>query len=669
MAHRYRFDDIEIDIRAFRLSKAGEAVQVEPKALNLLIFLVEHRGRLVDRREILSAVWKDAFVSDHVLNRAIGQLRRVLAEDVKEPRYIETVPTLGYRFIAQVEELPDPSPDPSPSQLPFQSPDQLGVGPAAVGERKGISIEAANQPGEGRALEDLAQEDTEIGQRRRLRRRRAIVPGLVLLLFACAAVVAIFHWIHGRRPVEGSTRSVVVLPLENLSGDATQDYLADGMTEELIGNLGRIGSLRVISRTTAMQYRKTNKSLQQIASELHVDDVIEGTVMRSGDRIRIAAQLFDGPNERQLWTGEYDGEMRNVLDVQNHVARSVAEEIRVKLSPRERTQLDSARQVNPAAYEAFLRGNFFDQNTPESEQKALHYYQQAVQLDPAFARAFVGIARTYNFLASWGVVPAGQGTAASDSAVAKALELDPNLGEAYGERAWTLMYFHWDFPGTERDFRRALELDPGEPYSLEGYGVYLVAMGQFDHGLKEIKQARDLDPLSVQINAQYCYLLEMSRHRTEAEAQCQVALELSPNYPFAVTTETFIYLREGLYDKAAALMAKSGWDPASIAASEEIEGAPGKAGAFDAWLKSQKILDDPFDLAYAYARLGKNDEAFRWLEKAYEARASTDSMVFLGLNPGFDKLHSDPRFAAFLRHAGLPPVPQPDPASAKARSN
>jgi TolB-like protein/DNA-binding winged helix-turn-helix (wHTH) protein/Tfp pilus assembly protein PilF len=651
VAHRYRFDEIEIDIQAFRLSKAGEAVQVEPKALNLLIFLVEHRGRLVDRREILSAVWKDAFVSDHVLNRAIGQLRKVLAEDVKEPRYIETVPTLGYRFIAQVEELPD----------------QSGALPAATDTQQGIPIEQANLSGG-----DAAQLEAEVGQRRRLWQRRAIVPGVILFAFAGAAVVATFHWIHGRSmrlAQEESTRSLVVLPLENLSGDPSQDYLADGMTEELIGNLGRIGSLRVISRTTAMRYKKTNKSLQQIASELHVDDVIEGTVTRSGDHIRIAAQLFDGPSEKQLWTGEYDGEMRSVLEVQNHVATSVAEEIRVKLSPRERTQLTSARQVNPAAYEAFLKGNFFDQNTPESEQKALQYYQQAVQLDPAFARAYVGIARTYNFLASWGVVPAGQATAASDSAVAKALELDPSLGEAYGERAWTLMYFHWDFPGTERDFQHALELDPGEPYSHEGYGVYLVAMGQFEHGLKEIKQARDLDPLSVQINAQYCYLLEMSRHRTEAEAQCQVALELSPNYPFAVATATFIYLREGSYDKAAALMTKAGWDAASIAAGEEIEGVPGKAGAFEAWLKSQKDLDDPFDLAYAYAHLGKNDEAFRWLEKAYEARANTDSMVFLGVNPGFDKLHSDPRFDAFLRHAGLPPRPQPDPASVKPRGN
>lgn len=439
----YRFDDILIDLPGFRLLKDGHALPVEPKALNLLIFLVQNRRRLVERRELIDAVWGEAFVTDHVLNRSIGHLRKLLGDDAKEPRYIETVPTLGYRFVANV----------------IETPDALTLGPEVQ------QPESATRP----------TQFQRAGWR------------LPLLLGGAGVALAslLIFWTAGRGSASRAIRSLVVLPLENVVGDSSQEYLADGMTDELITRLGQIGALRVISQTTAMQYKNAHKSLPQIARELNVDAVVEGSVVRSGDRIRIAAQLIDAADDKQLWAQNYEGDLRDVLGLQNQVASRVAEEIRIKLTEKEQAHLAEAHPVNTPAYEAFLKGKFFEQNTPETERKALQYFQQAVELDPNFARAYVGIARCYNYLASWEAVPPGEAAASSDAAVAKALELDPNLGEAYGERAWTLLFFHWDFPGAERDFRRSLELDPGSADDHDGLGAYFIALRRFDDGLRE----------------------------------------------------------------------------------------------------------------------------------------------------------------------------------------
>ena len=636
VAHVYRFDDVQIDVQDFRLFKAGNPVLVEPKALNLLIFLLKNRGRLIERRELIDAVWGDAFVTDHVLNRAIGQLRKVLADDAKEPRYIETVPTLGYRFIADVEEMPE----------------LAGSSPSGARPEPLIRTDA---PADARPHEQPAVGKTVSVTPSRLLQRVAIT--LSVGAFVIVGVVA--FWIEGRARRTSVAvmpiRSLAVLPLANLAGDASLDYLSDGMTDELITGLGQISALRVISQTTAMQYKNAHKSLPQIAKELNVDAVVEGSVVRSGDRIRIAAQLVAAPDDKELWAHSYEGDMRDVLGLQSQVASAVAEEIRIELTPKEQRQLADTRQVNTPAYEAFLKGKFFEQNTPETEKKALHYFQQAVALDPNFARAYVGIARCHNFLAGWGAIPAGEAAASADAANAQALELDPNLGEAYGERAWTLLFFHWDFPGAERDFRRALDLDPGSSDDHDGYSAYSVAMGRFDDGLREIKRARDLDPLSLVVNTDYCRFLGYARRYDDALAQCKATLELDPDYKYALNLTGESYARKGEYSEAHKIWAKL-WscDALCQLAGDEIYGAPGVSGSFDAWLKTQKQQPDTFFIASAYAGLHRKDQAFAWLEKAYEQRSGGNQMTFLAVDPHFDSLRSDPRFDAFLRRVGLP---------------
>jgi TolB-like protein/DNA-binding winged helix-turn-helix (wHTH) protein len=619
MALRYRFDDVEIDVAGFRLYRGGIALAVEPKALNLLIALVANPGRLVGRQELIATVWGDAFVTDHVLNRAIGQLRKVLDEDSKAPRYIETVPTLGYRFIAKIQI--ERSEEPNPAK-----PDTAGV------------VRTSTRLVSG---------------------RRAI--GVTLGLFIVLGAVA--YWMRrssGTPSTETLIRSLVVLPLENFSGDSSQDYLADGMTDELITGLGQISALRVISHTTAMQYRNAHKSLPQIAKELNVDAVVEGSVVRSGDRIRIAAQLFDAPDDRQIWAHSYEGDLKGVLGLQNQVASAVAERIRIGITPNERTQLAATRQVNPRAYEAFLKGESSEeQNTPETWRKALSYYQETVELDPNFARAYVGIARSQNYLNGWGVVPAGAATAAADAANAKALALDPESAEAYNERAWTLMFFHWDFPGTERDFHRALELDPGSSDAHDGFADYLVATGRFDEGFRELKQALDLDPLSLVVNSDYCRMLRYAHRYDEGLKQCLATLKLDPTYTYALNLTSHLYAAKGDFADANRIAAENpNCNTSCIAMMDEIHGAPGVKGAYDTWLKTQKTQPDAYFLAGALAELGRKDEAFVWLEKAYEQRAGGNQLIYVGIDPSFDRLRGDPRFDAFLSRAGLPARPR-----------
>ena len=498
-----RFDDVEIDTQSFRLSKAGSSVQVEPKALKLLIFMVESRGRLVERRELIDAVWNDAFVSDHVLNRAIGQLRKALADDAKEPRYIETVPTLGYRFIAPVESTAPPANPTRVERIEIES-HEAGIA------RPPISA----QPSHSQS---------------RFSHSRSALFFISLLLVVSGTIL----WMMRHRPPAApKVRSLAVLPLKNFSGDPAEDYIADGITDELITDLGQIGSLRVVSPITAMQYKDAHKSLPEIARELNVDVVVTGAVARSGDRLRIDAQLMDARADRQIWGRSYECDIRDVFQLQSLVAQSVAEQLKVALN--NPAHLPGTQPVNRQAYEAFLKGAAAEGNTQESETRALHLYQQAVALDPNFARAYVGIARSLSYIAGYGTVAPGGAIAAADAASAKSIELDPNLADAYNQRAWTLMLYHWDVANAEKDYQHAIELDPNNADARIGYAEDLVATGRFDQGLEEMNRARDLDPASAQIQTNACYLLRVTNHLQEAVARCNDAFDLNPKYQWAI---------------------------------------------------------------------------------------------------------------------------------------
>ncbi len=626
---RICFGEFELSLRTRELQKNGERFDLQEQPFLVLTALLERPGQLVTREELIKRLWaEDTFVDfEHSLNKAVKRLREALHDSAEKPQFIETLPRRGYRFIGTVAAARPPSLEPEQHQT----------------------------PGKTSALSSGS-----------LRWRVTLISGLVLFV----AVVLIVLWVGGRRGdarAGAPIRSLAVLPLENLSGDSSQDYLADGMTDELITSLGQISALRVISRTTAMQYKNAHKPLPQIAKELNVDAVVEGSMVCSGDRVRIDAQLIDAAADKHFWARSFDGDLRDVLGLQNQVASSVAQEIRIEVTPKERTQLADTRQMDPRASEAFFKGGVaLEINSLESERIALELFKQAVQIDPRFARAYVGVAKSYNYLAGWGGfamgngIAVGEATRAADSAIAKALELDPGLGEAYEERAWTMMKFRWDFPSAEAGFRRALQLDANAASAHDGLSFALLIEGRFDEALREIKLAEELDPLSLVINSDYCRLLQYARHDDLAVAQCDATVRLGPDYSYAIFETAQLHERKGDYSEGRRLWCKllGGCDTSFLAMVDEIHGAPGVNGAFDAWLKKQKHPPEAFFLARAYAGLHRKDQAFAWLERAYELHSDMFNMSFVGIDPDFDPLRSDPRFDAFLYRVGLPAQPK-----------
>jgi adenylate cyclase len=396
--------------------------------------------------------------------------------------------------------------------------------------------------------------------------------------------------------------------------------------------------------------------------------VIEGSVMRSQDQIRIAAELVDAPEDKQIWSSTYEGDLRDLLGLENRVAADVAQKIRIKLSPRETAELSEARPVDPRATEALFKGDAeLQQNSPESDAKALPYYELATKLEPNFALAYVDLAKDYNFAGGWGAIPAGQASAGAESALTKALALDPNLAPALEEKAWTLMKFRWNFSEAEADFRRAIELNPGSASAYNGLSQVLVASGRFGEGIQAMAHAQELDPMSLIINSDYCRRLATARLFDRAKQSCAAARALDPNYYFAKVWSAIVFDEAGDYEEANKFWAELDCDVTCQAAHNETSGAPGFHGAFDAWLKKSRPQLDAFILAADYAELGRKDLAFEWLEKAYEQHAEIAMMAFLPVDPRFDNLRSDSRLDEFLHRVGLPP--QPREALAKAGVN
>jgi len=457
--------------------------------------------------------------------------------------------------------------------------------------------------------------------------------------------------------------SLAVLPLANLSGDPEQEYFSDGMTEELITNLGKISALRVISRTSVMRYKKTEKPLPQIARELGVDGIVEGSVLRVGGRVRITAQLIQAEQERHLWAESYERELRDILALQSEVARAIASEIRLKLTPQEQTRLASARPVNPEAYELYLKGRYqWNKRTEEGLKKSLEYFQQAIRVDPSYALAYSGVADCYEVLANNAFVLGTEAYPKARVAALKALELDDSLAEAHTSLAMVFFDYEWDREGAQREFRRAIELNPGYATAHHWYALTLAWVGRADEAIREIEQARRLDPLSARINTNVGLVLYLARQYDRAILELRRALELEPNAPTAHNILGRTYLQKGMNQEALAEMQKgvslTPGDPPDLpglAYAYAVTGKRGEALKILGRLKglSKRRYISPHLIAKIYVGLGEKEEAFAWLQKAYEVRDG--QMDSLKVDAVLDPLRSDPRFQDLLRRMNFAP--------------
>ncbi len=491
-----------------------------------------------------------------------------------------------------------------------------------------------------------------------------IAMALVLVLF----VLNVGGWrerIFSRAAsAPGRIESLALLPLANLSGDPAQEYFADGMTEALITDLAQIGALRVISRTSLMQYKGVKRPLPEIARELNVDGIIEGSVVRAGDQVRITAQLIYAPRDKHLWARSYDRDLRNVLALQSDVAQAIAQEIQVKLTPAEESRLASARPVSPAAYEAYLKGRYhWNKRTPEGIKTAIEYFQQSIEKDPNYALAYAGLADCYVVAAN--PSPPKEKMPKAKAAAAKALQLDGTLAEAHTSLAAVLSKYDWDWPGAEKEFKHAIELNPRYEAAHEWYAAwYLVPMGRLQEAIAEEKRAQELDPVSVIISFELGIVLYFAREYNQAIEQFRKTLELNPNFRQAQTYLAAAYGQKGMYEQAVAGFQKSltlpggtEWPPTRAG----LGYAYGVSGRKD---EARKVLNEmkqlarqkyvsAYDVALIYVGLEEKDLAFIWLEKVYEERSRGLSTI--KADPRMDSLRSDPHFQDLLRRIGLPP--------------
>jgi TolB-like protein/Tfp pilus assembly protein PilF len=460
----------------------------------------------------------------------------------------------------------------------------------------------------------------------------------------------------------GHIESIAVLPLENLSRDPEQDYFAEGMTEALITSLAKIGPLRVVSRTTVMRYKGVHRPLPEIARELGVDAVVEGTVQRSGKRLRISAQLLHAPTDTHLWAESYDRDLRDVLALQSELARAIANEIQVKLTPLDHARFGEAHPINPEAYEAYLKGRYhWNRRSREGFGKAVQFFQQAIAGDPAYAAAYAGLADCLSILALWSLVPPNGGCGKAKRLALQALQLDPGLAEAHASLAFATAHYDYDFLAAEREFERSLELNPRYATAHHHFGWCLAATGRYEEGCTELKRAIRLDPSSSVFRFGLGVVYNRARRYDQASEQFEKAIELDPSSAQGHWGLGLTYLNNRMYEPAIAEMRKG------LRLSQEatmgvafLGEACAAAGCED---EAQKILEQlkerskhpyvtPFVVARIYAALGKKEEALRWLETGYRARDAW--MVFLKTEPQFDDLRSDPRFQDLLRRMNFP---------------
>jgi TolB-like protein/DNA-binding winged helix-turn-helix (wHTH) protein/tetratricopeptide (TPR) repeat protein len=648
-----RFGTFEVSLQSGELRKAGVRIRVQQQPLKLLEVLLEHPGHVVTREELRSRVWPNESFGDfdQAVNIAIAKLRSALGDSAENPRYIETLPKRGYRFIADVSFV---DADGRIRRPESSSADSAGAEPGHQLPGNGLAVPHATE-----AAPQFQSGGLAVAPQRRLRPTRRVVMALGLVL-GLGILSVLFFRSRGHAPT--AIRSLAVLPLENLSGESSQNYFSDGMTDELITDLAQISALRVISRTSVMVYKGARKPLPQIARELHVDAVVEGTVLRAGDQVRITAQLIDASTDKHLWSHSYEGELRDTLALQDRVARAIAEEIKISLTPREQAALKSATVVNPQAYESYLKGRYFwSKRTADGLKVALAYFNQAIEEDPNYAQAYSGLADTYALLGDWqyATMTPKEAYPKAKAAALKAVTLDNALGEAHNSLAFLLDGFDWDLDSGGKEFRRAIELNPGYATGHHWYAWHLALLGRYDEAIAEMKKAESVDPLSLIINADLAELLVLAHSYDEAIGQSRKTIEMDPNFAMAHDQLAEAYLQKHMYaqaipelQKAVQLSSGSPMCIANLARAYAFSGQRDEATALLSDLKTSSTpgFSHASEVAAIYASLGDKDQAMNWLEKGYAERFNPGVLI----RPRFDPLRSDPRFQRLVQRVGLP---------------
>ena len=600
-----RFGVFELDLRGGELRRNGLKVRLQEQPFQVLVALVEHPGQVVTREELRARLWSaDTSVDfEHSLNAAVKRLREALGDSADNPRFVETLPRHGYRLVAPVER-------PAPA-----------------------SVAAAP------------------------RGRRWVIWSVAWTLTAALALAlalvssGVWRGIVGRPRVR--IQSLAVLPLQNLSGNSQEDYFVDGLTEALLTELGQVPGLRVISRQSVMQYKGTRKTVPQIARELDVDALVEGSALRVGTRVRISAQLILAAPERHLWSGSYERELADVIGLQREVSRAVVVEIAGTLAVAGKGNV-APGSVNPPAYVAYLRGRDQLHRFPDGLENAAQFFQQAIEQDPSYAPAYGSLALTHGFLGYFR--PPHETFSTARAMATKALELDEAQSEAHAALGLVMLNHDWDWAGADRELRRAIELNPNSLDARDRYATYLLDMSRFEEAIREARRGLALDPLSPYANLHFGWILMNARRYDEALDQLKKTLALDPGAEFALSRLAWCYTLKGEYARALTGYDRLGNHDTDVTLAH-LYGVTGRRKEALRIIENVKLQAasryvDPFDLAIAYAGLGDPHNASQQLALAYERRSA--QMCHVDIEPFFDPIRSDPRFRDVVARMGFP---------------
>lgn len=646
----YVFGEFRLDGAERRLLRNEAPISLPPKILDTLLLLVENAGHLVEKDEFMKLLWPSTFVGEDALARNISILRKTLGESSDSQSLIATVPTRGYRFVAAVRKVPRGDREPAGRITPATetAPDPTNVSLNTGSSRIAPRTDRAARP---------------------WWRNRTI---LELIGVAAAALIAVGTWFVAVRSTGETIDSLAVLPFANASTDANTDYLSDGIAESVIDSLSQLPNIRVASRNSAFRYKGTEVDPRTVGRELGVRAVLTGRIAQRGDDLTISSDLVDTQRDRELWGEHYSRRISDLAAVQEEIERQISTNLRLRLTSEEKKRLSKGTTENPEAYQFYLKGRYsWNKRTLPDGQKAIDYFQQAVEKDPGYALAYAGLADCYGLgFGSLSPLPPREAIPRAKIAAMKALELDGTLSEAHTSLA-NAFSNDYDWPGAEKEFRRAIELKPSYATAHEWYSQYLAEMGRLDEALAEAKQAERLDPLSPSIVWNEGWVLMFARNYDRAIQQFQKALELDPNLVVANVWLGRVLEYQGKYSEAIDWYEK--YFLQNAASSEErarleafysnLRRALRKSGSKGAYrlairMSLQNIQRsgappswiDAVGLAYFYAALAEKDKAFEWIERLYEEHALSG----LKLDPAFDPLRSDPRYGDLLRRMGLP---------------
>ena len=643
----YVFDDFTLDVREHSLRRGDRVIHLRPKTFETLLMLVKRRGEVVKKDDLLESLWSGVIVTEGALSHCIEEARTALKDDPHHPRYIQTVPKVGYKFVAEVRTENDQE---EGAKVQKEIEEEISTSLEVRVNEETVENEEMTVPLSGRRVPVPGR-----------RISTTLIAGALALIAIITLGVVVLLLRMDREEHSAAIRSIAVLPFKNLAQNSEQEYVADGLTDALTAELARIGQLRVLSRTSATRAKERKMSLTDVASAFDVDAVIEGSVLRSGDRVLITAELIDARKDRHLWSESYDREFKDVVQTLRQVTMSIAGEIRISLTTQESTHLVNAVHTDPAAYEAYLKGRYFwNKRWDLGFRNAMECFEEAVARDPGYAAAYAGLADCYNMLGNYDLVPPKQAFPRAKAAALKALELDASLADAHASLGFTLMMYDWRWTEAESEYQQAIALNPSCVSAHHWYALYQAMHGKFNEASAEMNKAKALDPLSLIVLTNSGWVRYFAGDYEGAIRIFHDCLQMDPDFISTHIKLGWAYEQSGQPGRAVdefqlAFTLAAGDRAILLMCAHAYALAGQRDQARDILSRVLQHADSTYVPAFhvgdAYAALGDKDRAFRWLRKAVDERSGW--LCWLRVDPKLEGLRGDARFRALLDSLAL----------------